>query len=35
MLQPAGAEYFLVARDDTDTDPARFGLIIREPVASA
>jgi quercetin dioxygenase-like cupin family protein len=31
-LQPAGAEYFLVPRDETDTDPARFGLIIDEPV---
>jgi quercetin dioxygenase-like cupin family protein len=34
-LQPAGAEYFLVPRDDTDTDPARFGLIINEPVPVA
>ena len=31
-LQPAGAEYFLVPRDETDADPARFGLIIQEPV---
>jgi quercetin dioxygenase-like cupin family protein len=29
-LEPAGAEYFLVPRDDADTDPARFGLIIHE-----
>jgi quercetin dioxygenase-like cupin family protein len=34
-LQPAGAEYFLVPRDETDTDPARFGLIIDEPVPAA
>ena len=34
-LQPAGAEYFLVPRDDADTDPARFGLIIHEPVPAA
>jgi quercetin dioxygenase-like cupin family protein len=30
-LEPAGAEYFLVPRDDADSDPARFGLIIEEP----
>ena len=34
-LQPAGAEYFVVPRDDADTDPARFGLIIYEPVPAA
>ena len=27
-LEPAGAEYFFVPRDDSDADPARFGLII-------
>ena len=27
-LEPAGAEYFLVPRDDSDADPAKFGLII-------
>ena len=31
-LHPAGAEYFLVPRDERDADPARFGLIIDEPV---
>jgi hypothetical protein len=29
-LEPAGAEYFFVPRDDSDADPARFGLIIDE-----
>ena len=24
-LEPGGAEYFLVPRDDTDADPAKFG----------
>ena len=34
-LQPAGAEYFLVPRDDADADPARFGIVLHEraPVA--
>ena len=27
-LEPAGAEYLLVPRDDSDADPAKFGLII-------
>ena len=27
-LEPAGAEYFIVPRDDSDADPAKFGLII-------
>jgi quercetin dioxygenase-like cupin family protein len=31
-LEPAGAEYFLVPRDDSDADPAKFGLIIHEAV---
>jgi quercetin dioxygenase-like cupin family protein len=31
-LEPAGAEYFYVPRDDSDADPARFGLIIHEAV---
>jgi quercetin dioxygenase-like cupin family protein len=30
-LAPAGAEYFLVPRDENDADPARFGLIIHGP----
>jgi quercetin dioxygenase-like cupin family protein len=29
-LEPAGAEYFFVPRDDSDADPARFGLIIQD-----
>src|SRR3954454_16450733 len=29
-LEPAGAEYFLVPRDDSDADPARFGFIIHD-----
>ena len=29
-LEPAGAEYFLVPRDDSDADPAKFGLVIHE-----
>src|ERR671923_187583 len=28
-LEPAGAEYFLVPRDENDADPARFGLIVQ------
>jgi quercetin dioxygenase-like cupin family protein len=27
-LAPAGAEYFFVPRDDSDADPAKFGLLI-------
>src|SRR3954464_4638130 len=27
-LEPAGAEYFFVPRDESDDDPAKFGLII-------
>jgi quercetin dioxygenase-like cupin family protein len=29
-LEPAGAEYFFVPRDDSDNDPAKFGLIIED-----
>ena len=29
-LEPAGAEYFFVPRDDSDADPARFGVIIQD-----
>jgi quercetin dioxygenase-like cupin family protein len=29
-LEPAGAEYFIVPRDESDADPDRFGLIIHE-----
>ena len=34
-LEPAGAEYFFVPRDDGDADPARFGLIIHEAAQAA
>ena len=27
-LEPAGAEYLFVPRDDSDVDPAKFGVII-------
>lgn len=27
-LEPAGAEYLFVPRDDSDADPAKFGVII-------
>src|SRR3954453_6842286 len=30
-LEPAGAEYFFVPRDDSDNDPAKFGLVIQDP----
>ena len=29
-LEPAGAEYLFVPRDDADADPARYGLIIQD-----
>ncbi len=29
-LEPAGVEYFFVPRDDSDNDPAKFGLIIQD-----
>lgn len=29
-LEPAGAEYFLVPRDDSDADPGRFGIGIHD-----
>jgi quercetin dioxygenase-like cupin family protein len=31
-LQPAGAEYFFVPRDDRDADAARFGIVLHDPV---
>src|SRR5215213_5787964 len=34
-LEPAGAEYFFVARDDSDNDPAKFGFIIHEAAPAA
>jgi quercetin dioxygenase-like cupin family protein len=30
-LEPAGAEYFLVPRDETDADPNRFGILLHQP----
>ena len=27
-LEPAGAEYFFVPRDESDDDPAKFGLVV-------
>jgi quercetin dioxygenase-like cupin family protein len=27
-VEPAGAEYLFVPRDDSDADPAKFGLIV-------
>jgi len=29
-LEPAGAEYFLVPRDNADVDPNRFGIVLHE-----
>src|ERR671934_831799 len=29
-VEPAGAEYFFVPRDDGDADPARFGIVLHE-----
>src|SRR3954465_8483886 len=34
-LAPAGAEYFLVPRDEGDADSARFGLIVLGPALAA
>ena len=34
-LAPAGAEYFFVPRDDSDGDPARFGLEIHDVADAA
>jgi len=33
-LEPAGAEYFLVPRDDTDADPGKFGLVVHETASA-
>jgi quercetin dioxygenase-like cupin family protein len=33
-LEPAGTEYFLVPRDDSDADPAKFGLIIHQAASA-
>jgi hypothetical protein len=34
-LEPAGAEYFLVPRDDNDADPARFGIVLHQHAQAA
>ena len=34
-LDPAGAEYLFVPRDDSDKDPARFGIVLHEAVPAA
>jgi quercetin dioxygenase-like cupin family protein len=34
-LEPAGAEYFFVPRDDDDADPARFGIVLHEPAPAS
>jgi hypothetical protein len=34
-LEPAGAEYFFVPRDEADADPARFGFNIHEPAPAS
>jgi quercetin dioxygenase-like cupin family protein len=34
-LHPAGAEYFFVPRDDSDSDPSKFGIILHERAAAA
>jgi quercetin dioxygenase-like cupin family protein len=33
--EPAGVEYFLVPRDDSDTDPAKFGIRLVKDHAQA
>src|SRR3954464_15878220 len=34
-VEPAGVEYLLVPRDEGDTDPARFGVIINDVAQAA
>ena len=34
-LEPAGAEYFFVPRDEGDADPERFGIVLHEPAQAA
>src|SRR4051812_39459764 len=34
-LDPAGAEYLFVPRDDADNDPARFGIVLHEAAKAA
>ena len=34
-LHPAGAEYLFVPRDESDSDPAKFGITLHERAAAA
>ena len=34
-LEPAGAEYLLVPRDDGDADPERFGIVLHGPAPAS
>src|SRR3954466_481440 len=34
-LHPAGAEYIFVPRDESDSDPAKFGITLQVPAAAA
>jgi quercetin dioxygenase-like cupin family protein len=34
-LEPAGAEYLLVPRNEDDADPARFGIVLHERAPAA
>ena len=34
-LEPAGAEYFFVPRDEGDADPERFGIVLHDPAPAS
>jgi quercetin dioxygenase-like cupin family protein len=34
-LEPAGAEYFFVPRDENDADPSRFGIVLNGAAPAA
>jgi quercetin dioxygenase-like cupin family protein len=34
-LEPAGAEYLLVPRDENDADPERFGIVLHGPAPAS
>jgi quercetin dioxygenase-like cupin family protein len=34
-VEPAGAEYFFVPRDDGDADPGRFGIVRHDAAATS
>jgi quercetin dioxygenase-like cupin family protein len=34
-LEPAGAEYLLVPRDESDVDPERFGIVLHGPAPAS